>query len=441
MFPPRLVIASLTAAFAVTFAVLILVGGKESGADERTASRELSLGVPSQAAASTDGRIAALNAAVRAEPKRPEGYTALAETYLQKARETADPAFYGRAGIALERALTRKPGDAAALTARGRLRLSLHDFKGALADARRALAAAPDANAPYPVLVDALVELGRYDDAERALQTMIDRRPGASAYARVAYLRELRGDLSGAAEALRLAVSASRGPGENAAYVTALLGDLEFTRGRLSRAATAYRDALTRLPRFPPAEAGLARLDSARGDREAAIRRLRRLVGRLPLPQYVVELGETELAVGRRARARRDLELLGAQYRLLRAAGVAPDAQIAVHEADYGDPRRAVRLARAVWASAPSVRSADALGWALTRTGRPAEGLRWARRALRLGSRDPRFLYHAGIAARQAGRSGDARRWLERALRQAPRFSAYLSPRARRALRTLGGSR
>ena len=437
----RLALASLTAAFVVTFAVLLLAHGRQSGADRRSPSRKLSLSLPARDAASTDKRIAALSAAVRAEPKRPEGYTALAQAYLQKVRETADPAFYTRASTAIERALARRPGDPYALTTRGTLRLSLHDFGGALSDARRALAAAPDINAPYSVLVDALVELGRYPEAERALQSMIDRRPGADSYARVGYVRELHGDLPGSAQALRLAVSASAGTGENGAYVASLLGDLELTRGRLSSAEAAYRDALRRLPRFPRAEAGLASLAAARGDRRGAIRRLRPLVARLPLPQYVVELGETELAVGMRARARRDLGLLGAEYRLLRAAGVRPDALFVVHEADFGDPRRAVGLGRTAWASAPSVRSADALGWALTRAGRPAEGLRWSRRALRLGSRDPRFLYHAGIAAQRAGRPGDARRWLGRALHQAPRFSAYRSALARRAYRKLGGSR
>jgi hypothetical protein len=58
------------------------------------------------------------------------------------------------------------------------------------------------------------------------------------------------------------------------------------------------------------------------------------------------------------------------------------------------------------------VRSADALGRALTRAGRPAEGLRWARRALRLGSRDASYLLHAGLAARQrAGPSSRGAGW------------------------------
>ena len=110
------------------------------------------------------------------------------------------------------------------------------------------------------------------------------------------------------------------------------------------------------------------------------------------------------------------------------------DAEIAVFEADHGDPKRAVQIARRAYAAAPSVRSADALGWALTRADRPGEGLGYAQRALRLGSRDPLFHYHAGIAAKEAGEAGLARAHLSRALAANPRFSALHAPRARAAL-------
>src|SRR5205807_7078402 len=100
-------------------------------------------------------------------------------------------------------------------------------------------------------------------------------------------------------------------------------------------------------------------------------------------------------------------------------------------------PHRAVLLARRAWAQAPSVRSADALGWALTRAGHPTEGLVWAHRAVRLGSIDPSFLYHAGIAARGAGQITQARGYLTRSLARNPRFSPLYAPLARRALETL----
>jgi tetratricopeptide (TPR) repeat protein len=134
------------------------------------------------------------------------------------------------------------------------------------------------------------------------------------------------------------------------------------------------------------------------------------------------------------AEGRRTLELVRAGQRLQAAAGVNTDAELAIFEADYGDPARAVKLARAAWGNAPSVRSADALGWALTRAGRAREGLRYARRALRLGSRDASFLYHAGMSARAAGRKAEAQPFLRDALAADPGFSPVHARTARRVL-------
>jgi hypothetical protein len=113
---------------------------------------------------------------------------------------------------------------------------------------------------------------------------------------------------------------------------------------------------------------------------------------------------------------------------------VNTDTELAVFEANHGNLGKAVMLGRRAWANAPSVRSADALGWALTRGGRPADGLRWARKALALGSVDPAFLYHGGMTAKAAGGTALARLWLERSISRNPGWSPLFASRARRAL-------
>jgi tetratricopeptide (TPR) repeat protein len=345
--------------------------------------------------ADTDAALRRLQDAVRlGAPREAE----LAAAYLQKARESGDPSFYSRADGVLERALARGPEDPAELTEAAALAAGRHDFRKAEQLAGRARALAPDSLGPFPVLVDALVELGRYREAERTLQRMVDLKPNLPAYARVSYFRELTGDLSGAAEALRLAIAAGGPVPENVAYVQSLLGSLELNRGRLAAARRAYTAALAAVPGYAPAEAGRARLAARTGNLSGAILRWRRLVTRLPLPEYVIGLGEAELAAGRQAAGQRDLELVRVQEQLLASAGVNTDVELAIYEADHGDRSRAVTLAREAWREAPSVRAADALGWALTRAGRRDAGLKWARRALKLGSLDPTFRYHAGMA-------------------------------------------
>jgi len=112
---------------------------------------------------------------------------------------------------------------------------------------------------------------------------------------------------------------------------------------------------------------------------------------------------------------------------------VDTDVELAVFEADHGDPEQAVALARSGYAAAPSARAADALGWALTRAGKPIEGLRYAREALRHGAVDPLWLSHAGLATEAAGKNG--RRDLERALEHGLDGWPWQARRVRRALR------
>jgi tetratricopeptide (TPR) repeat protein len=387
--------------------------------------------------ASTDERIRGYQAAVRAQPGDAGLRAALGAAYLQKVRETGDPGFYARADAVLARARALAPGDYRVLAASGTLALARHDFAGGLAYGLAARRANPASDAPYPVIVDGLVELGRYAEAGRELQRFADAKPTLASYSRVSYFRELHGDLEGAAQAMALALSAGGDAAENAAYVQTLLGTLEFDRGRLGSARDAFRLALVRFPGYVPASAGLARVEAAEGRTGAAVRRYRDVVARLPLPEYVVALGETELAAGRTVQGRRDLGLVGAEERLLQANGVNTDVDLALFEANHGSPTRAIALGRRAWSTAPSVRSADALGWALTAAGHPRDGLAWARRALSLGSRDASFLYHAGVSARAAGDRAAARRDLRAALTGNPRFSPLYAPRARRALERL----
>jgi tetratricopeptide (TPR) repeat protein len=411
--PPLLKLIAPAVVFAALLAVLALVNRAET---------------PPTPAATLAGDPTSTEQRAEADARR-------GDAYLQRVRDTGDAALYTRAERSFDSALRRDPRNVTAVIGAGTLALARHDFREGLRLGERALSLAPATVRPYAVIVDAQIELGRYDEAERSLQRMVDLRPNLASYARVSYFRELNGDLRGAAQAMSLAVSAGGGTPENVAYVQSLLGDLALRRGRVGAAASAYRQALRVVGDHPPALIGLARVEVARGDLDAASMALRR-AGERGDP---VTLTEIELARGRKAAAAIQIEKADAQHRQELAQGAHPDPGMAEFEADHGSRRRAVTLGRRIYAEAPSVEAADALGWALTRAGRSAEGLRMAREALRLGSRDPSFHYHAGITAAAAGRPAMARRELRRALAPDPSFSPYHAARARRELRRLGG--
>lgn len=386
------------------------------------------------------GLFAAINAtedAPAATEPTAEAHVLRAQRILQRIRETEDPALYRGAEEALAAARRLEPGSAAVALGHGELAMSRHHFRDGLRWGLRARRLAPDTVRPLGLIADAQIELGRYGDAERTLQRLVDLKPGLPAYARISYFRELHGDLDGAAEAMRLAVAAAGSrPGE-AAGVRALLGHLELARGRTAEAERIFREVLASEPRNAKALDGLADVEIAKGRPRAALARWRALSAAVPSPHYANDVVELSLALGLRREAAQAIERVRLLDRRLAAARVDVDTESAVFEADHGSPERALAMARRAYAAAPSVGRADALGWALTRAGRAKEALPYAREAMRLGTPEPSFLLHAALAARNAGERDLARRRLRRLLAENPGFSPLHEPLAQRALAAL----
>lgn len=436
---PRL---PITTAAALAAGVLAFGGGLALSRDDgaTTAPGVAAASAPSLPGpgADTPERIAGYAAIVRARPNVPAGYALLSSAYQQRSRESAQPGLLDRAEDVVRRGLAIAPRDPALLTQRASLLLARHRFRAALTDAERVHRTDPTLRRPYGALVDALVELGRYDRAGAILQEAIDRGPSLAIYARASYFQELHGDLRGAASALRLAASAGGEAAENVAYVQTLLGNLELASGERRLARRAYREALGRVPGYVPAEVGMGRLDAQRGRLAAANRRLTAAARRSPSPESLTALLETRVAAGDPRAADTERELRRT-YRTLRASGENTGVERGLFEAQYGDARTALRLARQGLRDAPSVRAHDAYAHALLVSRRPREALHHARLALRLGSRDGAVLYRAALAARAAGEPDAARTWLRRALARNPRFSPVYGPAAERLLATLGG--
>ena len=388
--------------------------------------------------ANTEEKLAELQRAVAATPDDPQLLASIGNLLYQRGRESGDAGFFEEAERSFRAALALDPRSVEAITGLATLALSDHRFADGLALARRAHRVAPAAVAPYPALVDGLIETGRYPAAARALDRFATVRPGLAAYSRISYFRELHGDLDGAAQALRLAIAAGSGTAEGAAYVRVLLANLNAQRGRSGAAAAGYREALAIDPASRAAELGLAHLAARRGDLDAAIERMRAALSDPASPDALAELGELEEAAGRTRAAERHYAAAARIERDGIAGGAGADGAVVRFFATHGDARFAVELGRRAWRTAPSVTSADAYSWALFRAGNVDAAARFSAEAMRLGSVDPLFLYHAGMIARAAGDLPRARELLGRLLRRSPDFSPLYAPRAERALRSLG---
>ena len=388
---------------------------------------------------STDARIASLQTEIRNHPGDTGSYALLADAYLQKVRETGDAGFYTRAAGVLAVARRRDPRDSAVATGLGTLALARHDFRGGLRFGLTAHALAPEVVRPLGVIVDAQVELGRYGDAGARCSGWSTRSPTWPPTRACRTSASCTATWAARWRRCSLAVDAGGDAPENVAYVQTLLGDLEFQRGRLSAAGRRVPARAVQLPGVR-ARAGRPR-EGGRGARAAGPSRSRACGTSwrdCRCPQYVIALGEDELAAGHRAAAARDLALVGAERRLLAANGREHRHR---DRAVRGRPRLA-RRARWRWRGARAPRRpacARPTRWAgrSRRAAGRAPGLACARRALRLGSRDPLFLYHAGMAAAGGRRARAGACSWRRALSLNPRFSPLYAPRARRALRAL----
>jgi tetratricopeptide (TPR) repeat protein len=374
----------------------------------------------------TIGQRAIDDAQARLEraPGDPHVITQLASAYLQRARETGDPTYYSKADGLLATALADLPADADVAIVEGSLALSRHDFVAALGWGTRAVALGPARPSAYGVLVDAEVELGRYDEAIANAQRMADMRPDLSSYTRISYLRELHGDLAGAIAAMQLAIQAGPVSGEATAWCDVQLGNLYFAKGDLDGAERAYTRSVQRVAGYAHGNAGIARVRAARGDVAAPATLYERVVAMLPLPEYVGALGDVYAREGNGDGAARQYALLDVERRLLIANGVRVDADLALFDADHQrDLARAVDVARAEYAIRPSVHIADILAWAEFRSGDIVGALHHSIEALRLGSQDPLLLYHAGVIAQESGDDARASALLQRAHDLSPSFS------------------
>lgn len=329
----------------------------------------------------TGDDVRTLQQQAQAAPDDPAAWQALGLAATEQAIATADPAWYAVAGEALDTAATLDPDDHLTLIGQGRLALSLHDFADALDLGEAATAAAPRSADAWGVVVDAQVELGRYDEAATALQTMLDLDPDLAALSRASYLRQLNGDLDGAVVALRQADAAGAGADPT---VAALLGEVLLHRGDLDAASAAFADSPT-----PAGAAGLARIAAAEGDLDRALRILQDLVQRTPSPPVVQALAEVQQRAGDDAGLAETVELARTLAALQQEAGQVVDLELALFEASFGDPVRAVELARSAHDARPdNVFAAGALAWALHADGQDDRAAALAADATRLGTVD-----------------------------------------------------
>jgi tetratricopeptide (TPR) repeat protein len=366
-----------------------------------------------------DTALATMREAAVKNPKKADLWIALGRAWIRKARESSDPGYYLHADACARMALALEPSNRLAQDLHAMVLLNDHKFE----DARQAALAITEARNDDPVaygtLSDALLELGRFDDAARATQTMMDLKPNLPSYSRASYIRWLQGDDAAAKEIARHAIDAGGDvrDTEPLAWVLVQASMIFWHEGDYEGAEAGFDRALASFPEFPPALVGKGRVAMARGDAKRAAELFGRAYGASPLAETAWLLGDARTAAG-------DIDGAKEAYGRVLEVGKKTDGRtLALFLATKNaDPEHALHLAEAECHVRGDVYTDDALAWALYRNGRFPEAAKAIARATRLGTRDARLLYHEGAIHIAMGETGRGRELVVRALAMNPHF-------------------
>ncbi len=381
---------------------------------------------------------------VKRDPEDTRSQNALAEYYLQRVRETGNEDYLPLAINAARASLTAVVAERnlGGLTALAHAEFSNHAFAGARDHALELARLQPGKSEPYAILGDAYLELGNYEEAAEAFQKMQSfAEKDIGTETRLARLAFLRGSTDEARKhfgaALALLLELPEPPRETVAWCRWQLGETAFGEGDYKTAEKHYREALETSPNYFRALASMGRVRAAFGDLAAAIQYYEQATRIVPVADFMAALGDLYQLSGRSkdAAVRYELvEQLGEHSR--KVHGTPFDRRIALFYADHDvKAEEAYLLARAEWdAGRHDVYGADALAWTALKAERLAEAQAAIKDALRLGTRDARFFYHAGMIASAAGDKSAANDFLQRGLTLNPRFDPLQSDLARKAL-------
>jgi tetratricopeptide (TPR) repeat protein len=373
--------------------------------------------------------------------QNPEDFVAhnkLSAYYMQLFREVDDDRLIATAEQYARASLQILPADQnqGALSALAETEKATHRFAEARDHALQLIRLGPQKPYPRALLFDALFELGDYDGATKALDDL-RRIAGDSLtlWPREARFAIIHGRLEEARQHLARSLSQAQALSipqtEPVAWAQWQTGETYFAAGDYESAERHFREALKTEPNNRAALAALARARFARGDSDEAVRLYEQIVKVAPHPEFTGPLGDLYKLAGRDADAQ-------AQYEQAERDGsksAHDNRTLALFYADHDlKLEEAYERARREYDKRRDIYTADALAWAASKAGRHDEARERAKEATRLGTKDARLLYHAGMIALAAGDADAGRAQLRRALQLSPGFDPFQSRLARKAL-------
>lgn len=343
---------------------------------------------------------------LREDPHSALDMAQLAALLMEEGRMSGDDKAFAVAESLALRSLgerTRRNGRSAAVLTNALL--AQHRFREADSVARELVNAEPDQSAWRALRAETAMELGDYDDAIRQLGSIRERRADLGIAPRFARWAELTGRPG---EARRILLKARddarlRGDltGEQRAWFSLRLADVELRHGNLRSAASAINSGLKESPDDWRLILARARLESARRQWPRVVTSADAVLAKVSSPDAMALLADAHRQLGHHDDASAFAAAL--EQVVLTTPGTMHRSW-AMTLLDGGSTNEPVLdMAAADTLVRHDVHTLDLLAWALYRAGRTGEALPIIRRAMSLGSMEGTPRYHAAMIEFAAG--------------------------------------
>lgn len=384
----------------------------------------------------------ALTKKIKDNPSDIKSLLTLTSLYIQEGRATGNLSYYNDAAIkCVNGVLKTEPGNFEGLTFKSMILLSEHRFDEGIVVAQQVQKTNPYNAFVYGLLVDANVELGNYEAALKAADKMISLRPDLRSYSRIAYMREIHGDLSGAIEAMKLAVDAGAPGDENTEWCRIQLGKLYEQTGKVKEAKMHYTIAVNNRPGYPYALAGLARIAAEEKNYVKALSLYQQADSMIPDHSFKEGMGEVYTLIGDLAKAK----IIAAEILsyMKKISGKENAAQNEDHEMAHAymgieNYDKALEYALLEYKRRPTnIEVNETVAIVYYRKGEYAKALPYINTALKTNCKKPELLCQAGLIYAKNGDKVKAKTFLEFALKNNPLIATTLHMECEMVLNSL----
>ncbi len=378
----------------------------------------------------TQNAISGMEEQLKRQPhKSSEIKLKLAQAYIQQGRVTGEHSYYDALAFSMvNEVLNDEPQNFEALCCKATLQASAHQFTEALQTANEAIKINPHNSYIYGVKCDALVELGKYNEAITTGDKMISIRPDIRSYSRISYLREIIGDYPGAIEAMKLALQAGFPGLEQTEWVRVYLGHLYELTGKTGEAAMLYNQALINRNLYAPAIAGLARIEKSKKNYTLAIEHYKKAIDLMQDYSFHHELAMLYLLTNEKENSENEFQialdlLLKHKHPTSEENGIGHniDRELAIVYTSMNENDKAFNSAFAEYKNRPeNIDVNEVIAWCCYKMSDYKSAQSYILNALRTNSKNAELWYKAGLIFKANNYTQLGNKYIDIALRTNP---------------------